>query len=88
MSGTVGPAEPEVESSAGPALELVGTLEIGALPGTSEVVLTAGISQVGWTVGTFGVELAAGTSEVVELVGISGIVPAVAGIFEVGRFAW
>jgi len=79
VSGTVGPAGPEVESSAGPALELVGTLEIGALPGTSEVVLSAGISQVGLTVGTFGVG---------ELAGISGIVWAVAGIFEVGRFAW
>lgn len=53
--GTVEPAGPEVESAAGPALELVGTLVIGALPGTSEVVLTAGTSQVELTVGTSGV---------------------------------
>jgi len=53
--GTVEPAGPEVESAAGPASELAGTLVIGALPGTSVVVLTAGTSQVELTVGTSGV---------------------------------
>jgi len=84
----VEPAGPEVESAAEPALELVGTLEIGALLGTSEVGLAAGTSDFELTAGTGEVELTAGTLEVVELAGISGVEPLpVAGIFEVHQFA-
>jgi len=79
VPGTVEPAGPEAESVAEPALELVGTLEIGALLGTSDFEMTAGTGEV---------ELTAGTLEVVELAGISGVEPLpVAGIFEVHQFA-
>jgi len=88
VPGTVWPAGPEAEFVAEPALELVGTLEIGALLGTSEVGLAAGTSDFELTAGTGEVELTAGTLEVVELAGISGVGPLpVAGIFEVHQFA-
>jgi len=88
VPGTVEPAGPEAEPVAGPALELVESLEIGALLGTSEVGLAAGTSDFELTAGTGEVELTAGTLEVVELAGISGVerLP-VAGIFEVHQFA-